>query len=306
MTEKLSLKGFGYPIQALLGWDPAVNFNRQPLNDRTCHSEPSAKNPRIRFRWILPALFTPLLTLPAPGQPATPKAPSEIHVLAAADLQPVLPALADQFQRESGIKVIASYASSATLTTQILNGAPADLFLAADFSFPEQIVAAHLADSPEPVPYARGVLVLWARKDSPFQPLTQNTLRDARFMSLAIANPDHAPYGRAAVAALTWMKLYDQLKPRIVQAENIAQTAQFVQSGNAQLGLISLTSATTPQMQQAGSFIRIPAQTYPEIRQCAVVMLKSQHKADAHHFLDWIRSPAIQHTLPQHGLDPVQ
>jgi molybdate transport system substrate-binding protein len=265
-------------------------------------------SPSIRLRLFhrgKPLLTTLLLalTLPCLAQPA---ALHEIHVLAAADLQPVLPALADQFQRESGIKVIASYGSSATLTTQILNGAPADLFLAADFSFPEQIVAAHLADAPEPVPYARGVLVLWARKDSPFQPLTQNTLRDAHFMSLAIANPDHAPYGRAAVAALTWMKLYDQLKPRIVQAENIAQTAQFVQSGNAQLGLISLTSATTPEMQQAGSFIRIPAQTYPEIRQCAVVILKSQHKADAHHFLDWLRSPAIQHTLPQHGLDPVQ
>lgn len=230
----------------------------------------------------------------------------EIHVLAAADLQPVLPALADQFEHESGIKVVASYASSATLATQILNGAPADLFLAADFSFPEQIVAAHLADSPEPVAYARGVLVLWARKDSPLQPLTQNTLRDGKFTSLAIANPDHAPYGRAAIAALTWMKLDEQLKPKIVQAENVAQTAQFVESGNAQLGMISLTSAMTPHMQQAGSFIRIPAQTYPELRQCAVVMLKSQHAADAHHFLDWLRSPAVQATLPKVGLDPVQ
>jgi molybdate transport system substrate-binding protein len=331
MTGKSSLtRAFGCPTQALLGWVRAINFNLQPSYDRTCHPERSiarlhdaqSKDPDTdsttpAARTVLPpkiprsieallgsvcaAFFA--LALPALAQSAP---PHEIHVLAAADLQPVLPALADQFQRESGIKVIASYASSATLTTQILNGAPADLFLAADFSFPEQIVAAHLADSPEPVPYARGVLVLWARKDSPFQPLTQNTLRDARFMSLAIANPDHAPYGRAAVAALTWMKLYDQIKPRIVQAENIAQTAQFVQSGNAQLGLISLTSATTPEMQQAGSFIRIPAQTYPEIRQCAVVILKSQHKADAHHFLDWLRSPAIQHTLPQHGLDPVQ
>jgi molybdate transport system substrate-binding protein len=230
----------------------------------------------------------------------------EIHVLAAADLQPVLPALADQFEHESGIKVVASYGSSATLTTQILNGEPADIFLAADFSFPEQIVAAHLADSPTPVAYARGALVLWARKDSPAQPLTQDTLRAGKFTSLAIANPDHAPYGRAAVAALTWMKLYEQLKPRIVEAENIAQTAQFVESGNAQLGLISLTSASTPQMKAEGTFVRIPPATYPEIRQCAVVMLKSQHSTDAHRFLDWLRSPAVQATLPKHGLDPVR
>jgi molybdate transport system substrate-binding protein len=231
-------------------------------------------------------------------------APRVVHVLAAADLQPVLPALAASFEQASGIKLLVSYGSSATLATQILNGDPADLFLAADASFPEKIVAAGLADSPAPIPYARGTLVLWALKDSPLQPLTQTTLRDGKFASLAIANPDHAPYGRAAVAALTSMKLYDQLKPRIVQAENIAQAAQFVESGNAQLGLISLTSATTPHMQQIGSFIRVPPEAYPEIQQCAVVLQKSQHRSDAHAFLDWLRSPPIQQTLPQFGLDP--
>ena len=121
-------------------------------------------------------------------------------MLAAADLQPVLPALADAFEHSSGIKLIASYGSSATLATQIVNGDPADLFLAADYSFPENIVAAGLADSPAPIPYARGTLVLWARKDSPLQPLNQNTLREMKYQSLAIANPEHAPYGRAAVA----------------------------------------------------------------------------------------------------------
>jgi len=251
--------------------------------------------------WVC-AITLVLGSLPSPAQPAS----HEISVLAASDLQPILPALADRFEHESGIKVVARYGSSSTLTTQIQNGAPADLFLAADYSFPEQLVAAHLADSPAPLPYARGALVLWARKDSPLQPLTQNTLRENKFTSLAIANPDHAPYGRAAVAALTWMKLYDAIKPKIVQAENITQTTQFVESGNAQLGLISLTSASTAHMQQVGSFVRIPTQTYPEIRQCAVVLLKSQHSADAHHFLDWLRSPAVQKTLQNYGLDPVQ
>jgi molybdate transport system substrate-binding protein len=140
------------------------------------------------------------------------QAPREVHVLAAADLQPVLPALAAAFQQATGIKLIVSYGSSATLATQIINGDPADLFLAADSSFPEKIVAAGLADTPGPLAYARGTLVLWARKDSPLQPLTQNTLRDGEFASLAIANPEHAPYGRAAVAALTSMKLYAALK----------------------------------------------------------------------------------------------
>lgn len=232
--------------------------------------------------------------------------PREVHVLAAADLQPVLPALADAFEHASGIKLIVSFGSSSTLATQILNGDPADLFLAADYSFPENIVAAGLADTAAPLPYARGTLVLWARNDSPLQPLTQDTLRDGHFTSLAIANPEHAPYGRAAVAALTWMKLYEPLKPHIVIAENIAQTAQFVESGNAQVGLISLTAASTEHFKQVGSFIRIPPIAYPAIRQCAVVMKKSEHRSDAHAFLDWLRSPAVQQNLPKYGLDRVQ
>ena len=232
------------------------------------------------------------------------QAPREVRVLAAADLQPVMPTLEDAFEHATGIKLVVSFGSSSTLATQIQNGDPADLFLAADYSFPETIVAAGLADSTAPIPYARGTLVLWARKDSPLQPLTQDTLRNGRFGSLAIANPDHAPYGRAAVAALTWMKLYDALKPRVVIAENIAQTAQYVESGNAQLGLISLTAASTDHFKQIGSFVRMPHVAYPEIRQCAVVMKNSAHRADAHAFLDWLRSPAIQQNLPKYGLDP--
>lgn len=232
-------------------------------------------------------------------------APREVHVLAAADLQPVMPALQDAFEHATDIKLVVSFGSSATLATQILNGEPADLFLAADYSFSEKIVAAQLADTPAPVPYGRGTLVLWARKDSPVQPLTQDTLREGKFTSVAIANPDHAPYGRAAMAALTWLKLKDKLKPKIVEAENIAQTAQFVESGNAQLGFISLTSASTPHMKEIGSFIRIPSAAYPEIRQCAVVMKNSNHRADAHAFLDWLRTPAVQQNLPKYGLDPI-
>lgn len=234
------------------------------------------------------------------------QAPREVRVLAAADLQPVMPALADAFEHATGIKLVVSFGSSSMLATQILNGDPADLFLAADYSFPENVVAAGLADSAAPIPYARGTLVLWARKDSPFQPLTQNTLHDGKIVSLAIANPDHAPYGRAAVSALTSLKVYDQLKPRIVMAESIAQAAQYVESGNAQLGLISLTAASTDHFKQLGTFVRMPRTTYPAIRQCAVVMKKSEHRSDAHAFLDWLRSPAIQQNLPKYGLDPTQ
>jgi molybdate transport system substrate-binding protein len=259
------------------------------------------------MRWNMPkTLLLCLVCLVFAGRDLRAQAAArEVHVLAAADLQPVMPVFADAFEHATGIKLIVSYGSSATLATQIQNGDPADLFLAADYSFPEKIVADKLADTTAPIAYARGTLVLFARKDSPFQPLNQNTLRDPRIQSLAIADEAHAPYGRAAVAALQGMKLYEGLKAHVVVAENVAQTAQFVESGNAQLGLISLTLASTEHMQQVGTFIRMP-KVYPEIRQCAVVMKASAHRGDAHAFLDWLRSPAIQRNLPKYGLDGIQ
>jgi molybdate transport system substrate-binding protein len=250
-------------------------------------------------------LLSPLIILVIAAAPLhAQKAPREVHVLAAADLQPVLPHLAEAFEHATGIKLIASFGSSATLATQIVNGDAADLFLSADYSYPEKIVAANLADTSDPIPYARGTLVLFALKNSPLQPLDQNTLRNPHIERLAMADPLHAPYGLAAERSIIALKLYDTLKPHLVIAENIAQTAQFVESGNAQLGLISMTSASTEHMRQVGSFIRMQPGTYPEIRQCAVVMRNSAHRADAHAFLDWLRSPEVQHNLAQFGLDP--
>jgi molybdate transport system substrate-binding protein len=248
-------------------------------------------------------LLLALFSISAPSQ--TPPAGRQIHVLAASDLQSVLPALADAYQHATGIQIVPTYGSSATLATQILNGDPADLFLAADFSYPEKIIAASLADSTSPIPYASGTLVLFARKDSPLQPLTQNTLFNPNLQSIAIADPLHAPYGVAAQQALFHMRLTDKLKSHLVVAENVAQAAQFVESGNAQLGFISLTLASSPHMQQVGTFLRIQPSAYPPINQSAVVMKNSAHRAEAHAFLDWLRSPMIQEKLPSLGLDPI-
>ncbi len=140
---------------------------------------------------------------------------SSLKIAAAADLQPVLPPLIDQFEKQTNKKVDASYASSATLATQILNGGPFSLFLSADLSFPRKVVAAGLADSTEPVPYARGTLVLWARNDSPAQPLTLDSLHSPALRTIAVANPEHAPYGRAAKAALEKLGLTDALKSKL-------------------------------------------------------------------------------------------
>ena len=240
-------------------------------------------------------------TLPLAAQQPAQK---ELHIAAASDLQSVMPTLTAAYEHATGTHITVSYGSSATLETQLENGAPQDIFLAADYSFPEKLVAAKLAEQRDPVPYARGALVLWARKDSPLQPLTNNTLLEAHFDKLAIANPDHAPYGRAAMAALNKLGLAAKLKPKLVIAENVAQTAQFADSGNAQLALISLTIAESDHYKQTGAYVRIPAVTYPEIRQCAVVLKNSPNKSLALDFLRWLTSDPIQQSLPKLGLAP--
>jgi molybdate transport system substrate-binding protein len=249
--------------------------------------------------------LTAVLALALYNAPATAQQAKELSVAAAADLQPVMPAFAAAYEKKTGVKIKVSFASSSTLATQIVNGAPFDVFFAADFSFPEKVVAAGLAAEPEPVPYAQGTLVLWARKDSPIQPLNMELLTDPRVTRLAIADQFHAPYGAAAYSALTWMKLLDKVKPKLVVGENIAQTAQLVVSGNAQLGFVSLTGAMSPQMKEIGNYVLVPF-VYPKIRQCAVVMKNSPRKPEALAFLDGIRSSEVQQHLKDFGLAPIE
>jgi len=240
-----------------------------------------------------------LLILAAPHGQA--QESGTLKIAAAADLQPVLPTLIDQFQKQTQKKVEASYASSATLATQIINGGPFALFLAADLSFPQKVIAAGLGDSAEPVPYARGTLVLWARNDSPVQPLSVDSLRNPSLKTVAVANPDHAPYGRAAKAAIEKLGLADTLRGKLVVAENIAQTAQYADSGNAQLGFLSLTSALTPRLSSDGKYVALPEDSYPPILQGAVVV-KNAGAEEAHQFLDFLLSPPIRKQLAERGL----
>ncbi len=228
-----------------------------------------------------------------------------LRIAAAADLQPVLPPVLADFTRQTGIEAEASYQSSATLEQQIENGAGFDVFMAADTSFPQRLISAGLAEQSQPVVYARGTLVLWTRNDSPLlakpgSHLSMDALRDPALKSLAIANPAHAPYGRAAKAALTRLGLLDTVAPKLITAENIAQAAQFVSTGNAELGLISLTSAITLQAQ--GQYVAVPADSYPPILQGAVTLKRSAELAQAHRLLDYLATPAVRKVLAARGL----
>ena len=266
-----------------------------------CRHAPDARRFPVLLR-VLAVLALALLSAQARAFAAEP-----LRVAAAADLQPVLPSILADFARRTGIAAEASYQSSATLATQIENGAGFDLFLAADTSFPQRLIAAGLAEQSEPVVYARGTLVLWARKDAPLlttsgKPLSLDTLRNPALRSLAIANPEHAPYGRAARAALTSLGLLPSLTSKLVTAENIGQTAQFVSTGNAELGLISLTSALTPELSAIGTYVEVPRSAYPAILQGAVTLKRSSHLAQAHRLLDYLATPSTRATLAARGL----
>jgi molybdate transport system substrate-binding protein len=254
---------------------------------------PNLLKSRIALCLLLAFLCVPLLD-----------AQAIVRVAAAADLEPVLPPIFAQFQRQTGIRAVATYKASAMLTTQILNGAPFDLFLSADIGYPQRLIVAGTADSAEPIVYAKGTLVLWARKDSHLPPPSIALLRSPALTTLAIASPRQAPYGRAAIATLKSLHLYSALEPRIVLAENIGQAAQFVQSGNAQAGLLSLTAALTPTLSSIGSYFVIPRNLYPPIEQGAVVVKNSPQRVAAHRLLDFLLSPPVQAEMAKHGLMP--
>jgi molybdate transport system substrate-binding protein len=251
---------------------------------------------------FLVAVFSFVCALPGIGQ--------TLRVAAAADLEPVLPPILKQFEQATGIHADATYQASAVLTTQIQNGAPFDLFLSADLAYPKRLIEAGFADtagsadSSTPMVYARGTLVLWTRKDSHLTP-SLDLLRSPDLKRLAIANPERAPYGRAAVAALTSLQLYESLKTRLVTAENISQTAQFVDSGNAEAGLISLTSALTPRLLASGNYFVIPQNLYPPIEQGTVIISKTAQRAEVHRLLDYLLSAPIQAEFAKAGLTPV-
>jgi len=251
------------------------------------------------MRRVLFALLAPLTFV------AALHAQTQLQVACAADLQPVMPALAAAYEHATGVHLVTSFGSSATLAQQLANGAPQDVFLSADATHPQQLVDSGVALGPV-TPYARGVLVLWARSESPLQPISLDGLKSEKLTHLAVANPTHAPYGLAAQQALQHLGLYALLQPKLAVAENIAQTAQFAESGNAQAGLISLTIANSAHFRSLGSFVRVPMDTYAPIEQSGVIVKSSKQRAAAKAFLDWLTSPAIQRELKSFGLEPAK
>jgi len=226
----------------------------------------------------------------------------EITVAAASDLQFVLPEIAARFQKETGCSVKLIFGSSGNFYSQIQNGASFDLFFSADSGYANSLEKAGFTEPGAPQLYAIGKIVLWAPRGSS---LDVNrglaALLDPGVRKIAIANPAHAPYGRAAVAALRSEKVYDRVSGKLVLGENISQAAQFVQSGAADTAILALALAASPAMKDAGKYFVIPADDYPLLEQAAVVLKSSKQKAAARQFLEFLRRPEIQSLMRDFG-----
>ena len=233
---------------------------------------------------------------------AAPAAAQPIAVAAASDLQVVFPELAARFERETGRKVALTFGSSGNFFAQIQNGAPFDLFFSADLDYPQRLEAAGLAERGSARQYATGRIVLWTRKDSGVD-IGQGlqALTAARVRRIAIANPEHAPYGRAAVAALRHEKVYDAVRGKLVLGENISQAAQFVQSGNADVGVLALSLALSPALRDTGTTYRIPESSHPPIAQAAVILAASRQKDAGRQFLEFLRRADIARIMGEFG-----
>ena len=231
------------------------------------------------------------------------KTTTELIVAAAADLSTALRGVGESYEKRTGVKVKLSFGASGALTQQIQNGAPFDLFFSADMDYPNQLISAGDADAASLYQYAVGRLVLWVPADSSLdlQHLGMNAVLDPSVKKIAIANPQHAPYGRAAVAALKHAGVYDQVADRLVLGENVAQAAQFVESGNAQAGFVALAHALAPGMSSKGKYWEVPADLYPPLAQGAVVLSHSQHKKEAAQFLEYIKTKEATELLKKYG-----
>lgn len=227
---------------------------------------------------------------------------NEITVAAAADLTFAFKDLAAKFQADTGDSAKMSFGSSGNFFSQIQNGAPYDLFFSADISYAKKLEAAGLAEPGTLYQYAVGKIVLWVPSGSKLDVSKGlQILADPAIHKIAIANPDHAPYGRAALAAMKHDGVYDQIKSKIVLGENISQTAQFVQSGNAEIGIIALSLALAPTMKDTGNYFEIPAGDYPAIEQAAVVLKSSKNKDLAKKFMDFLKQPAASEIMTRYG-----
>lgn len=229
-------------------------------------------------------------------------AADSLTVAAASDLSLCLDELNAAFkQTRPGVEIKATTGSSGNFLAQIKNGAPFDVFLSADMSYPRELVKDGQADESSLTLYATGHLVLWST--NPGVDVSQGlaVLSTGAVKKFAIANPDVAPYGRAARAALQSAGLWDKLQGKLVSGENIAQTAQFVQTGNVDAGIVALSLVKAPKMSGVGHYYPIAENQYPVLEQGGVITSHGKGNPAARAYIEFLRSPAARAVLDKYG-----
>jgi molybdate transport system substrate-binding protein len=241
---------------------------------------------------LIGAVFIALL------MPLTSAYAEDVKAAVAANFTAAIKKLGPLYEKKTGNKLLASFGATGQLYAQINNGAPFDVFLSADTETPQKLISANIAVADSYFIYARGQLVLWS--GTPDYVDDQGAiLKSDKFGKIAIANAKTAPYGQAAIETLTAMQLLDRLQPKFVVGENIAQTQQFIDSGNVPLGFIALAQVKSLAPAERGSYWVVPATLHKPIEQGAV-LLKSNNAKAAETFLTFLKSDeaiAIIHDL---------
>ena len=226
----------------------------------------------------------------------------EITIAAASNLNFAFREIATEYEKASGDQVRLTFGSSGNFYAQIQNGAPFDLFFSADIEYPKKLEDAGLTVPGSLYQYAIGRIVLWTGHESRID-VTKGieALREPTIKKVAIANPKHAPYGRAAVAAMEYFKVYDQVKDKLVLGENISQAAQFIESGACDIGIIALSLAVTPAMKSKGMFWEIPAGAHQPLEQAVVILKSSKQQESAKQFVAYIKGVQGQEIMKRNG-----
>ena len=226
----------------------------------------------------------------------------DLTVASASDLQSAMQEISARFQKETGKTVKVIYGSSGNFLQQIQNGAPFDMFFSANQDYPKKLEADGLTEADSFYRYATGKIVVWVPNDAKFDISSGlASLINSAVKKVAIANPVHAPYGQAAVAAMKSENVYEKLAGKLVIGENISQTASFAQSGSVDAGIIALSLALSPNLKDKGRFTEIPAKDYPAIEQACVILKSSQHKDTAKAFLNFIKSGEVAEIFRAYG-----
>jgi len=255
----------------------------------------------IRMMWVAGWLLVLAVTVVCGGGLSAAHG-EEVAVAAASDLNFAIKELIAEYEKQTGHHVKLSLGSSGNFYAQLQQGAPFDLYFSADIGYPKKLEEAGLTVPGSLYRYAIGRIVLWAPKNSSLAVAKGlPILRDAAIRKIAIANPKHAPYGRAAVAAMEYEQVYADVKDRLVLGENISQAAQFIESGACDVGIIALSLAMAPAMKSAGSYWQIPADHHPPLEQGAVILKQSKNQETARQFLAFMQGAQGQEIMTRYG-----